>query len=189
MKYAFYFFSVMFVLSCHQADKSEDPDLRTVVQPVAQPSELELSIRSALNQIITKEIENSGNRVNSLQFTGMEIVRISEKDYFTDEEQSQEADFNSYLKYVERFKNSSNKINDPVEIANNKRKHAAVMAYLKSIVNKEPTDKDLYKVTYYLKTDTRDYKFTQLQTTYLDKDLKKMTMDYSHLRDPKKVLH
>ena len=134
-------------------------------------------------------MEDAGNRVDSLQFTGMEIVHISEKDYFTDEEQEQEQDFSNYLKYIERYKNSSTKMYNPIEIADNKQKHAAVIAYLNSMIRKEPTDKNLYKVNYYLKADTRDYKYTRLQTTYLDADLKKITTDYSHLHNPKKLLH
>ncbi len=187
MKYAFYLLIVLFVLSCNQAvDKQEDVRL---VQPTVQPSALELSVRSALTDILTKEIVNSGNKVDSLVFTGMEIVRISQKDYFTEEESAQKKDFENYLTYMEKLKNTGSKMYNSIDIADNKLKHAGVITYLNTMIRKEPEDKNLYKVTYYLKAATKNYKYTRLQTTYLDADLKKMATDYSFLNKAKPFPH
>lgn len=181
MKYAFYLATVLFVLlSCNQPeDKLEETP---PVQLLPQPTALEISIKNALIEILKKQIDPSGSNANAVQITGLEIVKISRKDYLIYEKNSQVEGFDRYLKYMEKYKNISSPIYKPEEIVDNKQKHAAVMEYLDRATKKASEQKDLYKASYYLKADTKNIKYTQLQTTYLDAELKEIVSDYNNLK-------
>ncbi len=170
-------------MSCHQTEQKDDMNpAEKLLTPQIQPSKLELSVRPALTEILKKDIEMSGHKAGSIEIAGMEIIPISKKVYFTDERENQDRDFGRYIQYVEKFKNSHNAIYNPAEIAENKLKHAAVMDYLAGMIKKASSNKEVYKVVYYMKVDSKDLKYNQQQTTYLDEDYKKIVANYGHLR-------
>ncbi len=180
MKYAFYLVAVFFVLSCNQAvDEQEE---LPVIQPSIQLSPFDSTVKAALTEILKKKLDPSGENASVIEITGMEIIKISRKYYLTYERSSQIEGFDKYLKYIDKFKNTSNPIYKPAEIEDNKRKHAAVVAYLNEVIKKASEEKDLFKVAYYVKADAKNIKFTQLQTTYLDADFKEIVSDYGHLK-------
>jgi hypothetical protein len=173
-------------MSCHKTEHKADMNPASkLLTPQVQPSKLELSIRPALTEILKKDIEMSGRDPGWIEIAGMEIIPISKKDYFIDERNNQEKNFGRYIQYMEKFKDSHNTIYNAAEIANNKLKHAAVMDYLASMIKKSSSDKEVYKVVYYLKVDSKDLKYNQQQTTYLDEGYKKIVTDYSHLKRSK----
>ncbi len=136
------------------------------------------SIKNAIEVIARRDIETTGNTVTSLQVDGLEITRISAKDYYETERKSQEVNFNNYLASMEKLP-PSNPLRAPLVIEQNKEKHKAVMQYLDRLLQSPGDSLEMYKVVYYLHAITSGAVYDQMQTTYLDRSLNKKLMNYS----------
>lgn len=180
MKHTVHLLLCIVLISC-SSKKEDQAVVSSTIQKDQPLTPLQLSVKAALTGIQKTDIEFSGNIIYSMDISGMEIVNISKKDYYIQQRNSQEADFNNYLKYMEQYRNNP-AAGNPAIIADNKLKHARVIKYLGSMIQQASNDKEVYKVVYYLKANSRDIQYKQLQTTYLDADLKKMVVDYSHLQ-------
>jgi hypothetical protein len=182
MRYILTFFILFFLSYCNQSDeKMED---KSIIAPVPEIkfTPLQKSVDSALTEIMTKEIASGGNKISSINISGMEIIKISKKEYYTYEMEQQETDFNNYLQYLKRFSNTKSPINDPLKLQESKAKHNAVMAYLKKEIKTASTNSEIYKVAYYLKAVAGSFNYNDLKTTFLDKEYKKIVLDYSFLK-------
>jgi hypothetical protein len=168
---------MLFFISCNEKDKVVTD--RSIIMPEIKLTPLQKTVDSALVSILKKDIGLTGDTIKAIQIAGMEIIKISKKDYYTYEMNEQQANFQNYLQYVQR---SSNKIvHDPRKLEESKRKHEAVMTWLKKNIKTSSTDPEIYKVVYYVKAATSNLKYTQQQTTFLDKEFKKMVSDYGFL--------
>lgn len=145
------------------------------------PDPLRSAIQSAIIDIETKDITGGGEIIQKMNIEGMEIINFSIKDYYSTELRSQEEDFKNYLAYLDRVsKNKS--LDNPLKRRENQAKHDAVIAYLKKMIKTASANPDIHKVVYYLKAATKNIQYNQLKTTYLDKELKKITADYRFLK-------
>ncbi len=179
MRFIIIFFVTLFFIGCnHPADNTVD---RSIIEPIPL-TPLQTAVHDSLINIMTKDIELSGNIVKSIKIEGMEIIKISRKDYYINEMKEQETAFNNYLQYMSKFSKTTSPINNPQQLEVSKAKHNAVMAYLKKAIKTASSNPELYKVVYYLKADASNINYNQLQTTFLDKEFKKMVADYSFLR-------
>lgn len=173
---------VIFIIACNDSPGNELD--RTAIEPVPVTqnlSPLNNAIRSAIIDIETKEITMAGDSVLRLNIEGAEVIRFSEKDYYREELRSQDLAFKRYLQYLDKFSQNKN-INDPLKRQESQAKHTAVMAYLQKMVNTASDKPEIYKVVYYLQADTKTVHYNQQKTTYLDKELKKITGDYRFLK-------
>ncbi len=173
---------VIFMIACNDSPGNELD--RTAIEPVPVSqnlSPLNNAIRSAIIDIETKEIAMAGDSLVRLNIEGTEVISFSKKDYFKDEIRSQEADFKRYLQYLDKVSQNKN-INDPLKRHESQAKHNAVMTYLQKMVRTASDKPDIYKVVYYLQADTKTMHYNQQKTTYLDKEMKKITGDYRFLQ-------
>jgi hypothetical protein len=172
---------LLIFISCNNADdKAEDKASTAYASPSLTP--LQTNVNAAIIDINKKEIEGAGHSVNSIQVDGMEIIDISRKTYYIIEKETQEATYKKYKEYLKRFANTNSPLNDPNAIMEGDRKHNAVMAYLEKEIRTASPQPVMYKVTYYLKAATSGTQYDQSKTTFLDKEFKKITADYSFLK-------
>lgn len=181
MKYFITGFILFFFIACNApADDLADNNIAEP-QPEVKLNPLQTAIREALIDIWTKDLKASGEVIKNIQIQGMEIIKISQKDYYINEMAEQETNFESYLEYLKKFSKTPNPLNNPQQLEVSKAKHKAVMVYLKKVIKTASTNPDLYKVVYYLKAETDKIKYDQKQTIFLDKELKKVVSDYGFL--------
>ena len=153
-----------------------------MLQPAIEPTKEAIALKSAITEIETKDIETAGETILSLQVDGMEAIKISMKDFLTEEKNSQQVDFNNYMKYLDRFANTKSPVNNPAARMESQAKHNAVIKYLDQLIKTAPVTKGLYKVTYHLNATTKSHTYNQPKTIYLDETYKRMRVSYLHLK-------
>jgi hypothetical protein len=175
--YSIIFFILFLFSGCNEKEK-EVTD-RSIIMPEIKLTPLQKTVVSALVSIVKKDIELSGDRVNTIKIEGMEIIKISKRDYYIQEMNEQQVNFQSYLQYLRA---SSNKIvKDQDKLQESMRKHDAVIAYLMKVIKTSSIRPEMFKVVYYAKAATKNLKYNQQQTTFLDKQFKKIVSDYGFL--------
>ena len=183
MRYIVPIIILLSAIACNNpSDKVAD---NVLIEPSrsTEPTQLQTTIRTALLDIIKKDIESNGNNaVKTLDISGMEIVKISKQEYYTNELKEQESSFQQYMKYISDHPKSKGNPNQYPQLEENKARHEAVINYLKTTIKTASTEPEVYRVSYYLKANTKNMNYTQPQTTYLDKDLKKIVANYSSLK-------
>lgn len=177
--YSFIFLTLLLFSGCKEKEK-EVTD-RSIILPQVQPTALQKAIDSALQAIVKKDIELGGETLNTIKIEGTEIIKISKKDYYTQEMNEQQLNFQNYLQYLKRFPNTKKGFNDAGTLEESKRKHDAVIAYLKRTIANSSTNAEVYKIVYYVKAATKNLKYSQQQTTFLNKEFKKIRTDYNFL--------
>jgi hypothetical protein len=185
MRYFLYLIVIFFIISCRlKADKPDEEPVRILT---IQPSAHADSIRKVITDVETKNLQLAGLTILSLKINGMEVIRISLKDYYKDERNSQLTEFAKYMQYLDHFAKVKSPIATHSSRAESQAKHDAVIKYLDNLTNKTSGDDLVYKVVYYLNATTTSATFNQLKTTYLDQYFNKKTMDYSFLNSSKGV--
>ncbi|MBL7703432.1 MAG: hypothetical protein JNM14_14370 [Ferruginibacter sp.] len=179
--YSLILLALLFFSGCKEKEKEEITD-RSILIPQVQLTPLQKTIDSAIVTIVKKDIELNGETVNDIHIDGREIIKISKKEYYTQELNGQQVNFENYLQYLKRFANTKKGFNDIHTVEESKRKHDAVMTWLKKSIANSSTNQEVFKVVYYVKAATKNLKYQQQQTTFLDKDFKKIVSDYSFLR-------
>lgn len=180
MKYLLFFLLFLFNLSC--SSKKDEPQEITMLQPVINPSKEQIALKAAVTEIETKSIEAAGEKILSLQIEGMEVIKISRKDFLIEEKNNQEVDFDNYMKYLDRFTNTKSPLNNPAGRMESQAKHKAVMKYLDQLIKKESSTTPEYKVVYHLNATTNARTFNQQRTVYFDENYNKLSVNYLHLK-------
>lgn len=180
MKYALLILAPLFFMACNNEEK-EVTD-RSIVVPAVQLSPLQAAIHDSLIQIITKDIEHSGNKVNTIELSGLEVMEISKKEYYQAQLEEQEINFTKYLKLMEKLSKTNSPMYRPMELETNKQKNNAVMSYLRTKIKTASAEPELYKTVYYVKAAAGTLNYNQQQTTFLDKTYNKIVADYSFLK-------
>lgn len=174
---------LLLLSSCKNSNKNELNNIVVKAIPVSrQLNAVETAAQKALADIEKQEIELSGDKVVNIDIEGMEVIWFSKKEYLTDELKSQEESFKRYLYYLDHV-SMNKKINDPLKRQESQAKHNAVIAYLKEKINMASNKKEVYKVIYYERLQTKNRNYTQPKITYLDSSMKKITSDYGFLKE------
>ena len=182
MRFLFYFLTVFFVLSCNS--NANEPDNDAVKMLTIQPSANTDTIKKAVTEIETKNLQLAGMKILSLQINGMEVIKISLKDYYKDERNAQQIAFKNYMEYLDNFAKGNSPLAKHSSREESKAKHDAVIKYLDKQINTSTEEGMVYKVVYYLNATTNSNNFNQLKTTYLDAHFNRKVMDYSFLNAP-----
>ena len=179
MRYFLFLIVISSIISCRsKVDKPEEEPVRIIT---IKPSAHTDSIRKVISDIETKNLQLAGITILSLKIDGMEAIRISLKDYYKDERNSQLTEFAKYMQYLDHFAKAKSPLATHSSRSESQAKHDAVIKYLDKLINKTTADDLVYKVVYYLNATTTATNFNQLKTTYLDQHFNKKTMDYSFL--------
>ncbi len=182
MKYIFTLLFAILFIACNNPDKTSEESSFLAPQVNTNLSPLQKTIDSALKKIVKTDFTSSGDNVQSIEIDGMEIIKFSEKDYYSNELKDQENAFKNYIEYLKRFPKDSNPLISAQQLETSKAKHDAVISYLKNTIKTASTNPELYKVVYFLKLKTNKNEVSQPQTTFLDKSFNKKIMDYSFLK-------
>ena len=180
MKYVLLILMPLFFIACNDEEK-EVVD-RSLIVPAVQLTPLQAAIRDSLVQIITKDIELSGHKVNSIEISGLEIMEISEKEYYQAQLEEQQVNFAKYLERMEKISKTNSPMYKPMELETNKLKNNAVVNYLKTKIRSATTEPEIYKAAYYVKAAAGTLNYNQQQTTFLDKTYNRIVADYSFLK-------
>ncbi len=180
MKYVLIFSLLLFELSCNS--KEDTKDEITMLQPDGGLTKEAIAIKAAITEVESKFLETAGEIKKSLQIDGMEVIKISMKDYLIEEKKSQEVNFANYIKYLDRFKNTKSPLNNPATRTESQAKHNAVISYLNQLIKKASATDKVYKVVYHLNAVTTAHTFNQLKTTYLGENYNKLSVSYLHLK-------
>jgi len=182
MKHVYPFLAAILFIACNQPAKNDlDKTVVETLPKTAPLSPLQTAVQAAIIDIETKDITSAGNTISTINIDGMEIIKSSTKDYYMYELESQETNFKNYMDYLAKHSQNKN-LTNPLQREESQRKHNAVIAYLKSKIKTAPIKPEIYKVVYYLKADTKNARYDQLKTTYLDTAYKKIVSDYSFLK-------
>jgi|GEM_PF-4126146 len=179
MKYALFMLMTLLLISCNNEEK--DVVDRSIIVPAVQLSPQQVAIRDSLVQIITKDIELTGKKVNTIEISGLEIREISKKEYYQYQLEEQETNFTRYLKHMEKISKTNSPMYNAIELETNKQKNNAVMNYLRTKIKTASSEPELYKTLYYAKAAAGNLNYNQQQTTFLDKTYHKVVADYSFL--------
>lgn len=185
MRYFLYLSAILFIISCRS--KTDKPDEEPVRILSIKPSAHTDSIKKAISDIESKNLQLAGLTILSLQINGMEAIKISLKDYYKDERNSQQTEFKKYMQYLDHFAKVKSPIATHSSRAESQAKHDAVIRYLDKLINTTDGDDLVYKVVYYFNATTTSASFNQVKTIYLDQNFNKKTMDYSFLNSSKGV--
>ena len=170
------------LLSCGDKEKNDLDNIEIKTVPIArQLSPVEIKIHTAIIKIEKKEIELFGDKVLNIDIEGMEVIKCSRKEYLIDELKSQQESFKKYLDYLDHTAPKNKAMNNLLKRQESQEKHNAVVAYLEKTINTTSTKKEIYKVVYYERAQTKNRNYTQPKITYLDSSMKKITGDYSFL--------
>lgn len=180
MKYALIILMPFFFMACNNEEK-EVAD-RSIIAPAVQLSPLQAALHDSLIQIITKDIEHSGNKVNTIELSGLEVMEISKKEYYQAQLEEQEINFTQYLTLMEKLSKTNSPMYKPTELEANKQQNNVVMNYLRTKIKTATTEPELYKAVYYVKATAGTLNYNQQQTTFLDKAYNKIATDYSFLK-------
>lgn len=180
MKYLLFFSLLLFELSC--SSKEDAQDEISMLQPGGGLTKEAIAIKAAITEVESTLLVTAGETKKSLQIDGMEVIKISMKDYLIEEKKSQEVNFANYMKYLDRFKNTKSPLNNPAARMESQAKHNAVINYLNQLIKKASTTDNVYKVVYHLNAVTSAHTYNQLKTTYLGENYNKLSVSYLHLK-------
>lgn len=180
VNYFFYSIAILFTLSCNSKTGKTEEEPVTVL--MVQPTANNIAIKNAITDIATREFATVLKNASPPQINGMEAMKISLKEYYTDQRNNQQIDFKKYMDYLDRFATTKNPISTHSSRSESRAKHDAAIKYLDKLIYTSTDDKTVYKVIYYLNVTINGKPFNQLKTTYLDEQYNKMSMDYSHLK-------
>lgn len=167
-------------MSC-QSEPDKAPNI-SLLEPTLPLNKDAIAIKKAITEIETSNLEKTGETLISLQINGMEIIKITRKDYLIEEKKSQQVNFKNYMQYLDRFEKTKSPLNNPVARMESQAKHNAVIKYLDQLIKKNEASGTDYKVVYYLYATTNSHNYNQLKTTYLDEIFKLLRVSYLHLK-------
>ena len=180
MKFLLFFSLLLINVSCNSKEDTQEE--LTMLQPDGGLTKEAIAIKAAITEVELKFLETAGETKQFLQIDGMEVIKISMKDYLIEEKKRQEVDFANYMKYLDRFKNTKSPLNNPTARTESQAKHNAVITYLNQLIKKASATDKVYKVVYHLNATTNARTYNQQKTTYLDENYKKLKVSYLHLK-------